>query len=223
MPSNKTFETAAELPHVIPVFPLAGAILLPRADLPLNIFEPRYLAMADDALKSDRFIGIIQPDPKATAASRKSALASVGCAGRLTHWAETGDGRVQIALTGIARFRVETELAVLTPYRRCQVSYAGFEADLIKDPNEAMVDRKALVSALRAFSKARRFGVDWKAVETSSNEDLVNTLTLMCPYGPPEKQALLEASDLQARADMLVALTEIELANSGDGPRPALQ
>ena len=174
-------------------------------------------------MRADRFIGMIQPDPKAPAGGRKPALTTVGCAGRITHWSETGDGRIQIALSGIARFKPAREVETRNAYRSWEVSYADFEHDLAKDPGEALVDRKALVDALRAFSKARRFGVDWKAVEASSNEDLVNTLTLMCPYGPPEKQALLEAVDLRLRADMLVALTEVELASTGDAPKPALQ
>jgi uncharacterized protein len=216
MPINTIYPGPDALPAVIPVFPLPGALLLPRGQMPLNIFEPRYLAMTDDALRSgSRLIGMIQPDPSHPGPDQnKPNLFRVGCVGRLTQFAESGDGRYLIQLTGVARFRIEEELAVATPYRQCQVTYQPFVDDFTARKGEDDVDRKALLSALSHFLKANNLKADWEGIENAPNEALVNALAMMSPYGAAEKQALLEAPDLKTRAEILVAVTEIELVKS---------
>jgi Lon protease-like protein len=218
MPMNAQYRGPIDLPEVIPVFPLPGALLLPRGQMPLNIFEPRYLAMIDDALRDGyRLIGMIQPDA-AHGGGDKPTLYKVGCVGRITQLAESGDGRYLIELTGVARFRVEAELKVATPYRQCRVTYAPFADDFIARKGEDKVDREALLVALRDFLKANNLNADWDGIEKAPNEALVNALSMMSPYGPAEKQALLEAPDLKTRAEVLVAVTEIELAKkNGEG------
>lgn len=221
---NAVYRGPADLPDVIPVFPLAGALLLPRGQIPLNIFEPRYLAMVDDALREGhRLIGMIQPDPAHTGFALKPKLFSVGCVGRLTQFAETGDGRYLIQLTGISRFRVESELDTPTLYRKCRVTYAPFIDDFTARKGEDLVDRKALLDALGAFLKANNLRTDWEGIEQAPNEALVNALAMMSPYGPAEKQALLEAPDLKTRAEILVAVTRIELAKKSAGGETPLQ
>jgi uncharacterized protein len=216
MPINAIYKGPDDLPGVIAIFPLAGALLLPRGQMPLNIFEPRYLAMVDDALRSgSRLIGMIQPDPIHPGPDKnKPHLFSVGCVGRITQLAESGDGRYLLQLTGIARFRAEEELAVGTPYRQCRVSYQPFIDDFTARKGEEAVDRKALLRALADFLKANNLKADWEGIENAPNEALVNALAMMSPYGAAEKQALLEAADLKTRAEILVAVTEIELAKS---------
>ncbi|MFD2182570.1 LON peptidase substrate-binding domain-containing protein [Rhodoplanes azumiensis] len=222
MPMNATYRGPADLPSTLPVFPLPGALLLPRGQMPLNIFEPRYLAMVDDALRSGhRLIGMIQPDSAHPGPEDKPTLFRVGCVGRITQFAESGDGRYLLQLTGVSRFRLEHELAVDTPYRQCLVSYAPFADDFVARKGEKAVDRAALLRALRDFLEANKLKADWDGIESAPNEALVNALAMMSPYGPAEKQALLEAPDLKTRAEILVAVTEIELAkgrNSGDAP-----
>ena len=222
MPMNAVYRGSADLPEIIPVFPLPGALLLPRGQMPLNIFEPRYLAMIDDALRDGhRLIGMIQPDPAHPGSEHKPALFKVGCVGRITQLAETGDGRYLLQLTGVARFHVEEELHVGTAYRQCRVSFVPFADDFVARKGEDAVDRKALLEALSAFLKANKLKTDWQGVESAPNEALVNALAMMSPYGAAEKQALLEAPDLKTRADMLVAITEIELAKKNtDGETP---
>jgi uncharacterized protein len=223
MAMNATFRGPADCPEVIPVFPLSGALLLPRGQMPLNIFEPRYLAMIDDALKRERIIGMIQPDPDGGGTEEAPKLYEVGCAGRITQFSETGDGRYLISLTGLARFRVDEELASATPYRRCRVSYDPFGADFLARAGESEVDRNAVIGTLRDFVKANDLKVDWRAIERAPNEALVNALSMMSPFGPREKQALLEAPDLKTRAEVLVAITEIEVARGGGDAEPTLQ
>jgi uncharacterized protein len=222
MPMNATYRGPGELPTVIPVFPLPGALLLPRGQMPLNIFEPRYLAMVDDALADrHRLIGMIQPDTAHPGPESKPQLYRVGCVGRITQVAESGDGRYLIELTGISRFRVEQELAVITAYRQCQVTYAPYADDFVARKGEDTVDRKTLLEALAAFLKANKLKADWDGIENAPNEALVNALAMMSPYGAAEKQALLEAPDLKTRAEILVAVTQIELAKGkteGDTP-----
>jgi hypothetical protein len=212
MPMNVAYRSPGDLPDVIPVFPLAGALLLPRGQMPLNIFEPRYLAMVDDVLSGRRLIGMIQPDAAHPGPKSKPNLYRIGCVGRITQLGETGDGRYLIELTGIARFRVDEELSVPTPYRQCRVSYAPFADDFIARKGEDAVDRAALLNALAAFLKANDLKADWDGIENAPNEALVNALAMMSPYGAAEKQALLEAPDLKTRAEILVAVTAIELA-----------
>jgi uncharacterized protein len=215
MPMNASYRGAADLPENIPVFPLPGALLLPRGQMPLNIFEPRYLAMVDDSLRDGhRLIGMIQPDTSQPGPEDKPHLFKIGCVGRMTQLAETGDGRYLIQLTGVARFRIESELDVLTPYRQCRVTYAPFANDFIARKGEEAVDRKALLAALSAFLKANDLKADWEGIDNAPNEALVNALAMMSPYGSAEKQAMLEAPDLKTRAEILVAITEIELAKA---------
>jgi Lon protease-like protein len=222
MPINAIYKGPDDLPGVIAVFPLAGALLLPRGQMPLNIFEPRYLTMVDDALRSgSRLIGMIQPDPSHSGPDpAKPQLFRVGCAGRITQLAESGDGRYLIQLTGIARFRVEEELAVGTAYRQCRVTYQPFIDDFTARKGEEEVDRKALLRTLAEFLKANNLKADWQGIESAPNEALVNALAMMSPYGTAEKQALLEAPDLKTRAEILVAVTEIELAKGKTGETP---
>jgi Lon protease-like protein len=212
---NATYRGPIDLPGVIPVFPLPSALLLPRGKMPLNIFEPRYLAMVDDALRDGhRLIGMIQPDVHQSGSANKPPLYRIGCAGRITQLAESGDGRYLLELTGVARFRIEEELKALTLYRQCQVTFAPFADDFIARKGEDAVNREALVAALRGFLKANNLKADWDGIENAPNEALVNALAMMSPYGPAEKQALLEAPDLKTRAEILVAVTEIELAKT---------
>jgi hypothetical protein len=225
MPMNAVYRGPADLPETIPVFPLPGALLLPRGQMPLNIFEPRYLAMVDDSLRDGhRLIGMIQPDTAHPGAEQqKPNLYRVGCVGRITQIAETGDGRYLMQLTGVARFRVEEELVVATAYRQCRVTFAPFAHDFVARKGEEAVDRKALLEALQAFLKANNLKADWPGIESAPNEALVNALAMMSSYGTAEKQAMLEAPDLKRRAEILIAVTEIELAKGKSDEEPPLQ
>jgi Lon protease-like protein len=224
MPMNAQYRGPADLPEIIPVFPLPGALLLPRGQMPLNIFEPRYLAMVDDALRDGhRLIGMIQPDPTQDDASGKPRLYKVGCVGRITQLSETGDGRYLLELTGVARFRLQQEMDVATEYRQCRVTYAPFTDDFVARKGEQQVDRPALLEALREFLRANNLEADWDGIEKAPNEALVNALSMMSPYGTAEKQALLEAPDLKTRAEILVAITQIELAKKNTEGEPPLQ
>ena len=224
MPINAEYRGPAELPEVIPVFPLPGALLLPRGQMPLNIFEPRYLAMVDDALRDGhRLIGMIQPDDSHSPDAERPVLFHVGCVGRITQLAESGDGRYILELTGVARFRVVEEPRVLTPYRQCRVDFFPFVDDFTARKGEEDVDRAALLSALTAFLKANNLKADWDGIEKAPNEALVNALAMMSPYGVAEKQAMLEAPDLKTRAEILVAVTEMDLAKKRTSGDPPLQ
>ena len=224
MPINAEYRGPSELPELIAVFPLPGALLLPRGQMPLNIFEPRYLAMIDDAFRDGhRLIGMIQPDVAHTRDEERPALFRVGCAGRITQLAETGDGRYILELTGIARFKVVEELSVQTPYRQCKVDFFAFADDFTARKGEDAVDREALLKVLTDFLKANNLKVDWEGVESAPNEALVNALAMMSPYGPAEKQAMLEAPDLKTRAEILVAVTEMDLAKKRTSGDPPLQ
>lgn len=223
MGMNAVYKGAGDCPQVIPLFPLTGALLLPRGQMPLNIFEPRYLAMIDDAIRSDRVIGMIQPEPDDGRRVEVPGLLKVGCLGRITQFAETGDDRYIISLTGISRFRVAEELSVTTPYRQARVDYEPFAVDFVARAGEEEVDRDGLLRALRDFAKANDLKIDWKGVGEAPNEALVNALAMMCPFGPREKQALLEAQSLKERAAVLVAITEIELARGSGDPDTTLQ
>jgi Lon protease-like protein len=217
---NNPTDRIDALPTVIPVFPLSSVLLLPRGELPLNIFEPRYLSMVEDALRADRIIGMAQLQDEQ--GGLRPTIHSVGCIGKITQFAETGDGRLMLTLTGLARFRIIEEMTVLTPYRQCLVSYEEFARDLVERDGENLVDRSAILKTLRNFAEANRMKIDWKGIEQTPNEALVNALAMMSPFGPDEKQALLEAKTLAMRADVLVAITEIELAR-GNGTSSNLQ
>jgi Lon protease-like protein len=215
------------LPKLLPVFPLRGAILLPRASLSLNVFEPRYLELVDHALACDRLIGIVQPGPDTGAVESPPGngfpLRSVGCAGRIVAFTESDDGRVAISLAGIARFRIECDVAGDKPFRLCQVDYGPYAADFISGHGEEEVDRPRLIATLRSYLIANNLNADWDRINSASTERLVNTLAILSPYGPEEKQALLEAPDLRSRAEALVALAEMELAARDDGSGTSLQ
>ena len=224
MPMNAVYEKADDVADLIPVFPLAGALLLPRGQMPLNIFEPRYLAMVDDALRDGhRLIGMIQPDVAHSPNEAKPALFRVGCVGRITQLAESGDGRYILELTGIARFKVIEEMTVLTAYRQCKVDFFPYVDDFEARKGEEAVNREALLEVLTDFLTANNLKVDWEGVESAPNEALVNALAMMSPYGPPEKQAMLEAPDLKTRAEILVAVTEMDLAKKRTSGDPPLQ
>jgi uncharacterized protein len=224
MPMNAVYRGPADLPGTIPVFPLPGALLLPRGQMPLNIFEPRYLEMVDDALRDGRrLIGMIQPDPAHPGPSDRPNLYKIGCVGRITQIAETGDGRYLIQLTGVARFRIVQELPVATAYRQCSVDFATFIDDFTARKGEDRVDRKAVLSALMQYLKANDLKADWEGIENAPNEALVNALAMMSPYDPAEKQAMLEAPDLKTRAEILIAVTEIALAKLRTEGDPPLQ
>ncbi|MBI1981170.1 MAG: LON peptidase substrate-binding domain-containing protein [Methylocystis sp.] len=220
MSLNRPYADVCELPVFLPLFPLSGAILLPRGELPLNVFEPRYLAMVDDTIAGARLIGMIQPLPGEETAAEATQLYDVGCAGRLTRLAETGDGRYLVTLTGIARFRVLEELKVRTPYRQCRVNYDEFAEDLTTGAGADAVDRESMVSMLRNFAECSKLEVDWASIDAAPTETLVNALAMMCPFGANDKQALIEAIDLKTRAETLVALAKLDLAQrNGDRPQ----
>jgi uncharacterized protein len=220
MPSNVSYSGPRDMPGVIPVFPLGGALLLPRGHMPLNIFEPRYMAMIDYAIAGDRLIGMVQPNSDR---GDLGGLYSVGCAGRITQLAETGDGRYVITLTGVARFRLQPEVVGSMPFLQYSVDWSPFADDYVPKKGEDAVDRKGVIEALRKFSEQNDVAVDWDSVKGAPNEALVNALSMMSPYGVAEKQALLEAKDLRSRGDMLIAITEMELAKSANGGETPLQ
>lgn len=211
MSINDIYHSPGELPSVVPVFPLTGVLLLPRGELPLNIFEKRYLAMIDDAMRNHRIIGMIQPDPELRQKGSIPALFSVGCAGRITQMSETGDGRYHLTLTGIARFKIIKEVEAETAYRQCEVDFSSFLGDFDAHRGENQVDRDGVIRTLREFAETNNLQIDWKSIGEVPNEALVNALAMMSPFGPKEKQALLEAGDLKGRAEVLVAITEFEL------------
>jgi Lon protease-like protein len=216
MKLNKVYRRASEMPEVVPVFPLAGALLLPRRPIQLTIFEPRYLAMLDDALSGERLIGMIQPSAGEEAEEPTPELCPIGCVGRIVQYAEIGDDRCFLTLMGVARFRVLREETTQTPYRLVRPDFSDFADDFEEGLGENTVDRKSLVEALRAFAEANRIKIDWDDIDKASNETLVNGLAMLSPYGAKEKQALLEAADLKSRAEILVAISQMELARSAD-------
>jgi Lon protease-like protein len=219
---NAHYRTAADLPDQAPLFPLEAALLLPGGRMPLNIFEPRYLEMIDAALAGSRLIGMVQPslDGKLNR-DGEPALCEVGCLGRITSFGETGDGRYVIALQGVCRFRLRGELAAATPFRRGEITV--FAADLEEGQGGEEVDRAALLAVFRAYLEANELEADWNSVSRAENAMLVNALSMMAPYGPAEKQALLEAPDLKTRAETLIAITEMALARDRDGFASGLQ
>jgi len=206
---------ADALPRELPVFPLSGCLLLPRCELPLNIFEPRYIDMIDAALAGDRMVGMAQPTTEGSADAPE--IYATGCAGRLTRFAETGDGRYLITLQGICRFRVLRETTRQTGFRTFAVAFDEFAGDLVENDSDRSVDRDAVLGALRAYSERNRIKIDWSGIADVSDELLVNTLAMLSPFGSAEKQALLEARDVSERGRLLVAMTEIELAGREAG------
>ncbi|MEO1607866.1 MAG: LON peptidase substrate-binding domain-containing protein [Pseudomonadota bacterium] len=218
------YRRITDLPDTIPMFPLSGAILLPRATLPLNVFEPRYLAMLEYVISSNRILGIIQPrtpdDADESPQGDDVPLKNVGCAGRVTGFQELDGGRLAISVTGVVRFRVSSEHSNAEPFRIFSVNYEEFGNDLIANHGEEMVDRGQLLQVLKTYLEARNLQADWQAIEAASTELLVNALSTISPFGPEEKQALLEAGSLQQRAETLATLATMELAadyRSGGG------
>lgn len=219
---NAHYRSADDIPAQMIVFPLSGALLLPGGRMPLNIFEPRYVAMIDDVLRGDRMLGMVQPAlDGATRDDGEPELCQVGCLGRLISFAETGDGRYLISLQGVCRYRIVEELAVRTPFRQCRV--APFVSDLEDEQGGNHVDRPALLKAFRAYLHANDLDADWESVSRAENGMLVNALSMMAPYGAAEKQALLEAPDLKTRAETLIAITEMALARDNDDFGTSLQ
>lgn len=201
--------SAADLPDTIPVFPLPGALLLPRARLPLHIFEPRYLAMLEDALKTPhRLIGMIQPQE---GPHGDRTLHSIGCAGRVTAFSETEDGRYMITLTGISRYRILREVTGFSPYRRADVSWSGFERDLGGPESDAGFDRARFMPLLSRYFAAMDLSTDWDSLQGVEDELLINSLSMLCPFEPEERQALLQAPSLVTRRETLVTLLEFAL------------
>lgn len=212
------YRKPADLPQTIPIFPLGGAILFPRGGLPLNIFEPRYLNMVDDALGENRLIGMIQPQAGAEHAAKPS-LMQVGTVGRITAFAETEDGRYLITLTGVCRFRVSHELTTDTPYRLALAAYDEFAEDL-KQPKAAHIDRERLRHALRSYVDTHGYQADWSAVDDAPGETLVNAAATLCPFDIAAKQALLEAPNVEDRCEALIALLEWGAEPEDGGERP---
>lgn len=203
-----------DLPDTIPVFPLPGALLLPRARLPLHIFEPRYLAMLEDCMKTpSRLIGMIQP--REVPGTGEMRLAAIGCAGRLTAFSETEDGRYMVTLTGISRFRLREEVQGFTPYRRCAVEWTAFARDLGAVEADAGLDRISFFALLARFFQAQRMGTDWSGLKEADTELLINSLSMLLPFTPEDKQALLEAPSLVTRRETLVTLIEFSLRGGG--------
>lgn len=201
---------APDLPDTIAVFPLPGALLLPRARLPLHIYEPRYLQMLEDVMKTrHRLIGMIQPRDVPGAAEKR--LQAIGCAGRLTGFSETDDGRYMITLSGISRFRVTQEVQGFTPYRRCQVDWAPFRRDLGGPETDEGFRREDFLAQLARYLQAMKLSTDWGNLKGADEELLINSLSMLCPFPPEDKQALLEAPSLETRRETLVTLIEFAL------------
>ena len=213
-----TYRRAEDLPLVIPVFPLDGALLLPGGQLPLNIFEPRYLNMFDDVMSGERIVGMVQTRPGGDV--ERPSLAPVGCAGRVTSFAETSDGRYLVTLTGVCRFRIGEELPSRSPYRQVRVDFSSFEGDLHDGPPDpaAVNQPNLLLQALKRYLDHRGLAIDWTSAEAAPSDALINSLAMALPFEPVEKQALLEAPTLADRRETLVALLEIDAAGDDEDP-----
>jgi uncharacterized protein len=224
---TERYRGPADLPPALPVFPLRGAILLPRATLALNVFEPRYLELVDFALAGDRLVGIVQPGSNGgkneSPPGKSFPLRRVGCVGRITAFNEGEAGRVVVSLSGITRFTLAHDIDSEHPFRLCHVDYTPYVMDFTSGHGEEEVDRPRLLETLKTYLVANDLSADWDRIENATNERLVNTLSILSPYGPEEKQALLEAKDLKTRAEALVALAEMELAARDDGSGTSLQ
>ncbi len=213
-PFDPSFE---QLPETLPIFPLSGVLLLPGGKLPLNIFEPRYLAMIFDSLAGHRMVGMVQPmQPGGFAGDGmpvedgKPKVHKVGCAGRITSFNETEDGRLLLALSGVCRFEIGRELDLAQGgYRRVSSIFAPYRDDLERPDLPVELDRERLMAALAAFFRGRNLSTDWEAVKKAADHNLVTSLSMVLPFGPAEKQALLEAADTTARAKLLVGLLEM--------------
>jgi Lon protease-like protein len=212
---------SAALCETLPIFPLTGVLLLPRGRLPLNVFEPRYLAMTRDALAGDRLIGMVQPSDPHVSLAGNPPVYPTGCAGRITSFSETDDGRYLITLTGLCRFRIREELPVYSGYRRVIPQWDEFANDL-RNPRQPGFDRERLIQGLRAYFERHQIKAEWDAINSVPGERLVTSIAMVCPFEPNEKQALLEARDLDERAKLLTAIVEmavIERPSDGSGAR----
>jgi Lon protease-like protein len=216
MPVARRYLNVGDLPSVIPVFPLAGALLLPHTRLPLNIFEPRYLAMVDAAMSGPRLIGMIQPKMPGLENDPHPPLSNIGCVGRIVEYAETDDGRYLVTLLGIVRFRVSAERELGTPFREVAAEYAPFTKDF-QSVEPAGIARERLIHALKPYLAERDMKTDWDAIDEAPVDTLVNALSVLCPFDPAEKQALLEAPGINERADTLIALLDMANAASSSG------
>jgi Lon protease-like protein len=215
MSINKAYSSIDQLPQRLPLFPLAGALLLPRGELPLNIFEPRYVAMVDAAVAATRLIGMVQPLPGSP--STAPELFEIGCVGRITQFGESGDGRYLIMLTGVCRFRIASGFDHETPYRVADVDFGEFAHDLEVGAGESAVDRRGMIDMLRKFADSSKIEVDWSSVDAAPTETLVNALAMMSPFGVREKQLLLESIDLKTRAETLIDLARFDMSQSEAG------
>ncbi len=211
----------ADLPSSVPVFPLSGALLLPFAQRPLNIFEPRYIEMVDDALRGNRLIGLIQPQDLAEECPPgRPPLQKIGCLGRISHFEDNGDGRYFIILEGICRFEVVSELTVMTPFRQCAISAEPFASDFEREFGQEAVDRARFLKMMRDYAEFGDFELNWAEIERTGTADLVNFCCMVSPYGAREKQVLLEARSLEDRAETLIAMAEYEMARADGDAAP---
>ena len=218
----KPYNAPTDLPEHVPLFPLAGALLLPFSQRPLNIFEPRYIQMVDDALAGNRLIGLIQPEDSSEESPRgRAPLQKIGTVGRLTHWEEHGEGKYFIILEGVSRFELGTELTVMTPYRQALISAERFALDFDHGFGEDAVDRTRFLKMMKDYAEFANFELNWDEINKTGTADLVNFCCMVSPYGAREKQVLLEANSLQARAETLIALAEFEMAK-GDNAAVSL-
>ena len=215
------YRKAEDLPQVIPVFPLDGALLLPGGRLPLNIFEPRYLNMVDDAMAADRIIGMIQTRPGGD--RERPALAPVGCAGRITSYTETPDGRYLITLTGVCRFQPGDELPVQTPYRQVRAKFIMYEGDLTPPPAADLFRGTPFFDVLKGYLEGKSLEIDWETARNAPPDALINSLAIGLPFDAAEKQALLEAYSIADRRDALIALMQIDSASPDDDEPPSVQ
>jgi len=215
----------ADLPQEIAIFPLSGALLLPEGRLPLNIFEPRYLAMVEDSLADGRMFGMVQGDPSLPKRGGDSQPYAVGCLGRVSSFAETDDGRLLVTLTGVIRYRIVEEIEGRRGYRRVRAEYGDYAADLATNlasgRSPPALDRTALLAALRPYFRARGIEANWDAVENTEDAMLVTTLSMVCPFDVREKQALLEARDVESRAGMLIALLQMDSHGMAPDSKPS--
>jgi Lon protease-like protein len=208
----------ADLPASIPVFPLSGALLLPFSHRPLNVFEPRYVEMVDNALAGNRLIGLIQPEDTSEESPRgRAPLQKIGTVGRLTHWEENGEGRYFIILEGISRFELVSELTVMTPFRQATIDASPFASDFTHAFGEDEVDRERFLKMMKDYAEFANFELNWDEINKTGTADLVNFGCMVSPYGAKEKQVLLEARSLRDRAETLIALAEFEMAKGGSG------
>lgn len=212
-------QSPGDLPLTVPIFPLTGALLLPFARRPLNIFEPRYLEMVDHALRGDRLIGMIQPrDTTEESPEGEVPLERIGTIGRIVHFEEVGDARYFVVLEGICRFEYVKEMPSLSPFRRAMVSTQAFASDFEHGLGEETVDRPRFLKMMKDYAEFGNFELNWEEIEKTPTADLVNFCCMVSPYGSAEKQALLEAGTLLTRAETLIAMAEFEMAQGGERP-----